>query len=416
MAVINSKHIIIVGGGQAAAYAAKEIRSIDTSSDLTIITEEFCYPYERPPLSKDYLLDKMTLDQCFFFPKDFYEENKINFIFNTKINNFDFQNKKITSNDNKLFTYDKLLIATGSTNRYLKFNGEYLVPDENLIYLRNSKESEGIKNKIKSSNNILIIGGGFIGLEIASSASQLKKNVIILERGNQLMGRVIPKQIAKLVQERHEKNGNKIHLNVDIKKINKQSDNSYEIILSSGKKFVSDLLIIGIGSMPDTSVFKDSALKVDNGIITNEFSETSITDVFAAGDVSNFYHPFYDMYVRLESFKHAQNHGINAGKNIVGRKTPYKEIPWMWSDQFELNLQMTGLCNEYEATIQRGQNIQEGIIYFFLKNRRIIGACGLGIGGKIGRDIRLAGKLSEKKTRVTKEILSDKNQKLNKII
>ena len=119
--------------------------------------------------------------------------------------------------------------------------------------------------------------------------------------------------------------------------------------------------------------------------------------------------------MRLESYKHAQNHGINAGKNIIGQKTSYDTIPWMWSDQFNLNLQLTGICNDYEAVVQRGSTLEEGIIFFFLKNRKIMGACGLGVGGKIGRDIRLAGKLSEKKTKVTKELLSDQNIKLNKI-
>ena len=113
--------------------------------------------------------------------------------------------------------------------------------------------------------------------------------------------------------------------------------------------------------------------------------------------------------------KHAQNHGINAGKNLMGLKASYSEIPWMWSDQFNLNLQLTGICNDYETSVQRGSTLEEGIIYFFLKNRKIMGACGLGVGGKIGRDIRLAGKLSEKKIKVTKELLSDKNIKLNKI-
>ena len=162
-------------------------------------------------------------------------------------------------------------------------------------------------------------------------------------------------------------------------------------------------------------MFINSSLKIDNGIITDEFSQTSVEGVFAAGDISNFFHPFYKKYMRLESFKHAQNHGINAGRNIVGRKTSYNQIPWMWSDQFDLNLQMTGICTDYETFAQRGLDTSEGIIYFFLKSRKIIGACGVGVGGKIGRDIRLAGKLSENKTKITKEILSDKNQKLNKI-
>ena len=119
--------------------------------------------------------------------------------------------------------------------------------------------------------------------------------------------------------------------------------------------------------------------------------------------------------MRLESFKHAQNHGISAGKNIAGLQNSYNAIPWMWSDQFNLNLQLTGICNDYDSTVQRGSSLEEGIIYFFLKNRKIIGACGLGVGGKIGRDIRLAGKLSEKKIKVTKQLLSDKKNKLNKI-
>ena len=119
--------------------------------------------------------------------------------------------------------------------------------------------------------------------------------------------------------------------------------------------------------------------------------------------------------MRLESYKHAQNHGINAGKNMVDQKTSYDNIPWMWSDQFNLNLQLTGICTDFDAIALRGSNIEEGMIYFFLKNRKIIGACGVGVGGKIGRDIRLAGKLSKNKNKVTKEIITNMNIKLNKI-
>jgi len=412
--VKQNTHIIILGGGQTAAYASKEIRKINTSSKLTIISEEKYLPYERPPLSKDCLLGKMNFDQCLFFPESFYLENKIEFINNTKIIDINFEDKKLFSSKN-FYSYSKLLIATGSTNRNLIVDEEEILPDENLIYLRNVKESETIKSKMKSANNILIIGGGFIGLEIASSASQLGKKVTILERRNQLMGRVIPSEIAKLIQDRHQNNGTKIYLSVEIKKINKHQNNSYEVLLDSDEKLETDLLIIGIGSSPDTTIYKNKSLDIDNGIITNEFSQTSIENVFAAGDVANFFHPFYGLHMRLESFKHAQNHGINAGKNIVGKKTSYTEIPWMWSDQFELNLQMTGICSDYETIVQRGNSVKDGIIYFFLKNRRIIGACGVGIGGKIGRDIRLAGKLSKEKIKITKEILSNKNQKLNKI-
>lgn len=409
----KKEKIIILGGGQAAAYAAKEIRAINNHSELTILTEENVLPYERPPLSKDYLLDKMDFEQCLFFNQNFYNENKINCIINEKIDKVDLVNKKLHSNKNNFYNYDKLLIATGSKNKKIAING--LNPnDEKIIYLRNNEDSKSIKNKLKSVSNILIIGGGFIGLEIASSANQMKKNVTVLEQTNQLMGRVIPEQVSRIIKELHEKKGNKIYLNTNIKEIAKKG-NSYEIILNTDNKVEADLIIIGIGSQPNTDLFMNSSLNIKNGIITDEFSQTSVANVYAAGDVANFYHPFYGTYMRLESFKHAQNQGINAGKNMVGNKTSYNKIPWMWSDQFNLNLQLTGICNDYETFAQRGLNVSEGIIYFFLKNRKIIGACGVGVGGKIGRDIRLAGRLSEQKIKVTKEILTNKEIKLNKI-
>ena len=408
----KTKKILIIGGGQAAAYASKEIRSIDTSSDVTIISEEKYLPYERPPLSKDYILEKVAFNDLLFFPENFYLENNIKFIGNTKITKLDFDNKKISSSLNS-YEYDQLLIATGSSNRHLVINGKTILPQENIIYLRDFEESNSLKNKINKAKNITIIGGGFIGLEIASSAVQKGKNITVLERADQLMGRVIPLKIANLIQEKHESMGTKINLNVEIKNIEKK--NEAFTIYYNNETLLSDLIIIGVGSAPNTEIFRNTSLKIDNGILTDEFSATSIEDVFAAGDVSSFYHPFYQDHMRLESYKHAQNHGINAGKNLIGLKTSYSEIPWMWSDQFNLNLQLTGICNDYETSVQRGSTLEDGIIYFFLKNRKIMGACGLGVGGKVGRDIRLAGKLSEKKIKVTKELLSDKNIKLNKI-
>ena len=408
----KNKKILILGGGQAAAYASKEIRSIDTGSDVTIISEEKYLPYERPPLSKDYILDKVTFNNLLFFPKNFYVENNIKFIGNTKITKVDFDNKKISSSLNS-YEYDQLLIATGSSNRHLVINGQTILPQENIIYLRDFEESHSLKEKMNKAKNITIIGGGFIGLEIASSAVQKGKNITVLERAEQLMGRVIPLKIANLIQEKHESMGTKINLNVEIKNIEQKND-AFTINYNN-ETLLSDLIIIGVGSKPNTEIFQNTSLKIDNGILTDEFSATSLEDVFAAGDVSSFYHPFYQDHMRLESNKHAQNHGINAGKNLIGLKTSYSEIPWMWSDQFNLNLQLTGICNDYETSVQRGSTLEDGIIYFFLKNRKIMGACGLGVGGKVGRDIRLAGKLSEKKIKVTKELLSDKNIKLNKI-
>ena len=406
-----NKNFIILGGGQAAIYAAREIRKNDKESNIKILSEENFLPYERPPLSKDFLLNKKNQEDLFFHSSDVLKNENIDFE-NISINKVDFENKKLFTKNDDFYSYDSLLISTGSENKKLSLDNNL---NDDIYYLRNLEEAKTIKEKVSNKNKITIIGGGFIGLEIASSLSQLQKKVTVIEIGSQLMGRIIPKQIADLVQKTHIEYGNEIILNKQIDKIIKKNG-IYEILLNDNSLIETDFLIAGIGSAPTVKLFENTNLKLDNGIVTNEFCETSIKDVYAAGDVSNFYHPLYERTIRLESYQHAQNHGICAGKNIAGVKTEYTSIPWMWSDQFNLNLQLTGICDDYDEIIERGNDINNGVIYFFLKNKNIRGACGLGIAGKVGRDIRITSKLTEKNIIVDKQILADQNQKLNKLI
>ena len=402
----KKENILILGGGQTACYAASEIRKYNTKSIISIISNERQLPYERPPLSKDCLLNKMEYDDCSFFNRDFYAKNEINFYSEELVEGVDFKSQKIDTSKRKKISYDKLLIALGSSNK--KSN-------KNYYHLRSMDESRAIKEKMLTSENILIVGGGFIGLELASAANQLKKNVCVVEMGSQLMGRIVPEKIAKIVQQKHEGKGVVINLNTKVLNVIK-NQNFYEVELSNNKIIKCDMIIAGIGSEPNTALFMGTDLKIDNGILVNEFCETSVENVYAAGDVANFYHPFYKKHIRLESWKHAQNHGVCAGKNIIEKKETYKEIPWMWSDQFDLNLQLTGLCQDYDTFVERGASAKEGLIHFFIKNRKIIGACGIGVGGKIGRDVKLASKISEKNIKVTKVILSNIDFKLDKLL
>jgi len=403
--------ILILGGGQTAVYAASEFRKHNKESIVTIFSEEDYLPYERPPLSKDFLMNKKKEDEFLFFSDNFFEEKNINCI-NKKITKVDFKNKSVFSNDNSEFSYDKLLIATGSINRQLRVNDEI---DNKIFYLRNLDDAKKIKDKISKVSNIAIIGGGFIGLEIASSLNQQNKSVSLIEISKQLMGRIIPSQIANLVKGEHEKKGNQLYIDSKIKNI-KKTDESYKILLENDITIEAEMIIGGIGSLPTLDLFYESDLEIENGILTNEFCETSIKDVYAAGDVSNFYHPIYKKNIRLESYQHAQNQGIIAGKNIAGIKSEYISVPWMWSDQFNLNIQLTGLCDDCDEVVVRGNSIENGIIYFFLKKEKIYGACGLGLMGKIGRDIRIASKLIEKNTTFDKKILSNQEEKLNALL
>ena len=405
------KKILILGSGQAAIYAASEIRKHDKDSEVTIFGNENYHPYERPPLSKEFLMDKKKEDEFLFFSKNFFNDHNISFI-NKEIELVDFKNKYLISFDNKRYFYDKLLITTGSTNRKIEIDKEI---DNEIYYLRDLDEAKKIKKRVSEVNNIVIIGGGFIGLEIASSLNQQNKSVNVIEISNQLMGRIIPSPIANLVKTEHEKHGNKIHLDSKIKSIEKIND-AFKILLENDHIIETEMIIGGIGSIPTTDLFNNSDLELKNGILTNKYNQTSVENVYAAGDVSNFYHPLYQKNIRLESYQHAQNQGINAGKNIAGIKSEYLSVPWMWSDQFDLNLQLTGLCDDYHEIIERGEDIENGIIYFFIKDDKIVGACGLGLVGKVGRDIRIASKLIEKQTIIDKKILSDQNQKLNPLL
>ena len=403
--------ILILGSGQAAIYAASEIRKYDKDSEISIFGNENYHPYERPPLSKEFLMGKKKEEEFLFFSKNFFADQNINFI-NKEINSVNFKNRYLISFDNEKYLYDKLLITTGSTNRKIEIDKEI---DNEIYYLRNLDDANKIKKKALEVNNIAIIGGGFIGLEIASSLNQQNKSVSLIEISNQLMGRIIPFPIANLVKVEHEKHGNKIYLDSKIKSIEKTND-AFKILLENDHVIEAEMIIGGIGSIPTVDLFNDSDLKLKNGILTNAYNQTSVENVYAAGDVSNFFHPLYQKNIRLESYQHAQNQGINAGKNIAGIKSEYLSIPWMWSDQFDLNLQLTGLCDDYHEIIERGENIENGIIYFFIKDDKIVGACGLGLTGKVGRDIRIASKLIEKQTIIDKKILSNQKEKLNPLL
>ena len=407
---MNSSKVFIIGAGQAAIYAAIEIRKHDEESVITIFGEENYLPYERPPLSKDFLISKKQEDEILFFSKQFFEDKKISFI-NKKIEKVDFKNKFITSHNDNFF-YDKLLITTGSINRKLEVDSQI---DNKIYYLRSLDDAIKIKDKALKANKIAIIGGGFIGLEIASSLNQLNKEVSVIEISTQLMSRIIPTPIANLVKEEHEKRGNKIYVDCKINNIQKNHE-GFKIMLENETMIDAEIIIAGIGSIPSISLFNNSDLDLDNGILTDEYCQTSIANVYAAGDVTNFYHPFFNKRLRLESYQHAQNHGINAGKNIAGVKSEYTSIPWMWSDQFNLNLQLTGLCDDYDEVVIRGNTLENGIIHFFIKNNKIAGACGLGLMGKVGRDIRISSKLIEKNISVDKKTLIDSNTKLNKLM
>ena len=406
------KNIVILGGGQAAANAIKAIRSLDQSCQVTLVSEETSLPYERPPLSKKCITGEKTLESCIFFDQEFYDNHNIELHLERKVELVDFHNHQLLIDKQAPIEFDQLLIVTGSKNRVLEIDG--LAP-EKINYLRTMAESQTIVDEAQTGNRVLIIGGGFIGMELAASLRSLGKAVTVIEAGSQLMGRAIPCEIAGIVQEKHEQAGVTIHLDTTVTSVT-NGEGSYRAELSNGDTVMFNLIIVGIGIKPNLDAFADGDLRTDNGIVTDEYGRTSIDNVYAAGDVANFYHPHYDSYMRLESWKHAQSHGITVGKNIAGESTAYNEIPWMWSEQYDYNLQLSGIASGHDSCIKRGDSPEEGIVYFYLRRNRIMGACGVSVGPKIGRDVRVAGMLAKTSQEVDPDVLSDSDQKLQSLL
>jgi len=412
MMSLQNPNLVIVGGGQAAAFAIKAIRTADEGCPVTLISDENILPYDRPPLSKKCITGEKSFDSCLFFEKQFYQENQIELILEDRVDAIDFQNRLITLNSRSSINYDKLLIATGSKNRPVSIEG---LDSEDLFQLRTIADSRAILEKAQTSSKALIIGGGFIGLELAASLSLLGKSVTLVEVNSQLMGRSIPLEVASIIQDRHEAAGVDVLLNSTVVNVQNKQD-SYTADLEDGRSIACDLIIAGIGVEPNIDIFEKSQITLDNGIVVDECGRTSIDDVYAAGDVTNFYHPIYQKYMRLESWKHAQSHGSNVGKNLAGNQAEYSDIPWMWSDQYEYSLQLSGITAGHTDRVQRGDSVSDGIIYFYIRQDQIIGACGVSEGPKIGRDIRVAGQLAKNQQKVDIGLLADPNQKLQSLL
>jgi NADPH-dependent 2,4-dienoyl-CoA reductase/sulfur reductase-like enzyme len=406
------KKIVILGGGQAAANAIRAIRNLDQNCHVALVSEEASLPYERPPLSKKCITGGKTLESCQFFDSEFYIDHDIELHLDRKVDLVDFQNHRLLVDKRPPIAFDQLLIATGSKNRILSIDG---LAAEEILYLRTMAESQAIVNETQTRNQVLIIGGGFIGMELAASLTSLDKAVTVIESGSQLMGRAIPREIAGILQKRHEQVGVRFHLDTTVSSVMSDGD-SYKANLSNGDTVDFDLIIVGIGIRPNLDAFADGGLHTDDGVVTDEYGRTSIDNVYAAGDVASFYHPHYDAYMRLESWKHAQSHGMSVGKNIAGESTVYNEIPWMWSEQYDFNLQLSGVPSGFESCVKRGDSPEEGIVYFYLRRNRIIGACGVSVGPKIGRDIRVAGMLAKANQEVNPDVLSDTSQKLQSLL
>ncbi len=358
--------MVIVGGGQAGYSVSHKLRLMGFRGTITIVCSEQNYPYQRPPLSKKFLMGELSKERLFFKPDYFYKENAISIKLGVTVLEIDRQSKKVTCSDNTCLSYEKLFLVTGS---------EPIVFPESLggnlsrkYYIRALDDIRIIRKEFKSGKRVLIIGGGYIGLEIAAAARKKNLQVVLVESQERILKRVACLQTATFFKNLHEKNGVRVIQGQSIVKLIGNNDVFAGAVLDSGEELTADFCVIGIGVKPCTDLAHNSGLNINNGILVDSFCRTSDQNIFAAGDCANF--PHDSGRLRLESVGNAIEQADVAALNALGHQREYNAKPWFWSDQYDTKLQIAGLSSGYDKVVERKYKNSFSMWYF--KEQKLI--------------------------------------------
>ncbi len=340
---------IIVGAGQAGAWAAVSMRQAGFAGRIVVLGEERWRPYERPPLSKAMLTAEPEPGVPYFHDAAKYQAQQIEFLLDCPVIALDVPGRRVALGDGRALSYDRLLLATGGRARHLGVPG-----GERALVLRTIDHAHAIRARLADARRVVCIGAGVIGLEIAASARARGAAVTVLEAGPAPMGRCVSPEGARFVAGLHARAGVDLRCNVIVEALERGPGGIEHVLCQGAPAVPADLVVAGIGMNRHLTLAEQADLTIDGGIVVDEQGRTSVPEVYAAGDVAAFPHPLYGRLVRLESWRHAQNHGIAVGRAMAGAPVPYDDVPWFWTDQHGVNLQVAGLPAEASRTVLRG--------------------------------------------------------------
>ncbi len=357
------KKCIIIGASHAGSGAAVNVRQNGWQGDILLLGDEGFMPYHRPPLSKDLLKAKKKIKDIFLRPEDSYKNANITVKTNIKVLNIDRKTKQIKCNNGKEYNFDKLILATGARVRKLKnTNGV-----TNLFYLRTAEDILQIQKKAETAKSALIIGGGYIGLETAASLKSLGLDVTIIERERRILQRVSSAEISEFYHNFFAKKGIGI-----IEECVLQSINKNQQVKTNKGIFNPDIIIVGIGVIPNQEIAQNCNLECKDGIVVNQFCQTSDKDIYAIGDIAYHYNELYSRHLRLESVPNANEMAKTAAAHICGKNKPHNTLPWFWSDAFDIKLQIAGLFEGYDDIVLRGDKTKNSFALFYFKADKLL--------------------------------------------
>ncbi|APO66976.1 ferredoxin reductase protein [Rhizobium gallicum] len=341
--------LVIIGAGQAGFAMAAKLRALHDTRPITIIGAEDVLPYQRPPLSKKYLLGEMTFDRLLFRPEHWYPDNNVEIRLATWVEQIDRDKKQVALQDGSILDYGTLALTTGSAPRRLP---AAVGGDLDGVYVaRDKRDADLLANEMRPGRRVLIIGGGYIGLEAAAVARYRGLEVTVIEMADRILQRVAAKETADIIRAIHESHDVVIREKTGLKRLVGRDGHVCGAELSDGSVIEIDFAIVGIGVVPNDQLAKEAGLDVANGILVNEFARTSDTSIFAAGDCA--VQPWQDGRIRLESVQNAVDQAEAVAAVIAGGDAPYDPKPWFWSDQYDVKLQIAGFNLGYDETLLR---------------------------------------------------------------
>ena len=390
---------VIVGASLAGGGAAATLRKEGFDGRVILIGAEPRPPYERPSLSKEYLRNEFSFESTLVRPPDFYDENDIEIRFGVRATRVDTLDEVVELDDGERVAYDKLLIATGSRNRRLSITGLDL---EGIYDLRTVADSDRIRAEIAPGRKAVVVGMGFIGSEVAASLRQSGVEVVVVDRNEVPLRRVLGEEVGRIIEGIHRDHGTSMIFEDRVASF-EGSGRVERVTTARGRRIECDFVVVGLGTEPVTDLMSGTGAEIDNGVVVDEYLRTGVEGIYAAGDVANHYHPVFERHIRVEHWQNALKQGPAAARNMLNKDEPYDGIPWFWSDQYEHNLQYSGFHTEWDELVVRGSMEERDFVAFYRKDERILAA----VAVNRGRDLRRSIPLIRAREQLDAAMLSD---------
>jgi len=356
------ERVVIIGGGQAGCQAVATLRAEGFAGAITMVGDEPFAPYQRPPLSKTYLMGTMERDRLFLKPDAFYAQADCQTIYGVPAVSINRDAKQVALADGRVLGYDKLLIATGSRVRKIKIPGADL---SGLHYLRSIADVDALRPAFQSAKTLAVVGGGYIGLEVAAVARKYDLSVTVIEALDRVMARAVSRPVSEFYERVHREAGVVFHMNTAVEGF--EGREHLTGVRAGGRVFAADIALVGIGVVPNSEIAQEAGLTCDDGIRVDKFCATADPAIFAAGDCTRHHGRGGDL-IRLESVQNAIDQAKHAALAMVGKPAPYGEVPWFWSDQYDLKLQIAGLAKPDDRIVMRGDPASRKFAVFHLRD------------------------------------------------